>query len=370
MNNYIIVALYIFLFIAFKLFNIANIKKPELIKRYFIVLLIVVLLCFLIDFPCRIYIIVTHIALFIFNAILRRVHYSVTESKNLIVWKEFGNLSTEVISKNFKQYNKKIKNIVVKSDLTKVENSVIIINDFVKFKAENIMPLLITNEIYIKFSYDVLPLYQEDFFLIDDMPYIKIKKIAISKPNLFIKRLFDIIFSLILLVLLIPLNLIIAIFIKLTSPGGILYKQERITLNNKKFTIYKFRSMYIDAEKDGVPLISFKGDERITPIGRFIRKSKLDEIPQLFNVLKGDMSLIGPRPEREYYVNKYIHSIPFYNLRHNVKAGITGLGHIYGNYYTSPEYRYIYDLYYIMNYSLYLDLKITVKTLFKIILMV
>ena len=125
--------------------------------------------------------------------------------------------------------------------------------------------------------------------------------------------------------------------------------------------------MYVNAEKDGIPLVASPNDTRITKIGRFIRKFKIDEIPQLYNVLKGEMSIVGPRPERTYFIDKYKKEYPLYNLRHNVKAGITGLSHVYGNYYTEPKYRYLYDLYYISNYSLLLDIKIIFKTFFVIL---
>ena len=159
-------------------------------------------------------------------------------------------------------------------------------------------------------------------------------------------------------------SLIVAIIIRRTSPGPAFYRQERMGLDGKSFYVWKFRSMYDDAERETGPVWAREDDPRCTPIGRFLRRSSLDELPQLWNVLKGDMSLVGPRPERPFFVEQFKHRIPQYMLRHKVKAGLTGWAQVNGwrgN--TSIEKRIEYDLYYIENWSVRLDLKIMWLTL-------
>lgn len=182
-----------------------------------------------------------------------------------------------------------------------------------------------------------------------------------------IKRVFDILISAALLILASPLILIAALVIRLYDGGPVLYKQTRLTKDRKPFSIYKFRSMRIDAEKDGVARLAAQGDDRITPFGKFIRRIRFDELPQLFNILRGDMSLVGPRPERPEIVAQYEREIPEFKLRLQVKAGLTGYAQVYGKYNTSPYNKLQMDLMYINNQGLAADLKIllaTVKILF------
>lgn len=270
------------------------------------------------------------------------MYYHFISSRNIYISKGNTSVLTEnIVAENFKKYNIKVDNIkIIEQDLN-IKKSIIIFDEINMKELEGLFSYTKDNDVYIKFDYKILPLYKGRIFLINDMPYIKLNKLSIPIYKLFIKRTIDIIFSIILLIVLFPINIIIAIFIKVTSSGGVIYKQERVTIDEKRFIIYKFRSMYKNSEKDGIPQIAHEKDSRITHIGKFIRKCKLDEVPQLINVLKGDMSLIGPRPERDYYIKKYKKNIPYYNLRHTVRCGIAGLGHVYGNYYTSPEYRYI-----------------------------
>lgn len=142
-----------------------------------------------------------------------------------------------------------------------------------------------------------------------------------------------------------------------------MYKQVRCTVNQKRFNIMKFRSMRTDAEKDGVARLARKNDDRITPIGRFIRKCRIDELPQLFNILKGDMSFIGPRPERPEIIAQYMEVMPEFIYRMKVKAGLAGFAQVYGKYNTSPYDKLKLDLTYIENYSVWLDLKLMLLTL-------
>jgi len=185
-----------------------------------------------------------------------------------------------------------------------------------------------------------------------------------------IKRLMDIIFSSIILVVTLPVSLIVALAIKLDSKGPVFYKQIRVGKDNKQFKIYKFRSMYQDAEKHTGPVWSSKDDPRITRVGKIIRKFRLDEIPQFINVLRGDMSLVGPRPERPYFVERLSNEIPLYKRRLKVKPGITGWAQVKHKYDESIEdvkKKLQYDLYYIENISLRMDFKILFRTIFVVL---
>lgn len=180
-----------------------------------------------------------------------------------------------------------------------------------------------------------------------------------------VKRVFDIVCALVLLVLASPLMLLTAVVIRLESPGGIFYRQERVGLDNQPFDVVKFRSMRSDAEKDGVPRWATAGDSRVTRVGKVIRKLRIDELPQLIGVLVGDMSLVGPRPERPYFVEKLTQEIPFYAVRHSVKPGVTGWAQVSYQYGSSQEdtiNKLQYDLYYVKNHSLFLDLVILFET--------
>ncbi len=179
------------------------------------------------------------------------------------------------------------------------------------------------------------------------------------------KRIFDLVVSALLLILAGPILLLAALTIKLTSPGPIFYRQERVGLSGKTFDVLKFRSMRVDAETTGAPQWAQKSDPRVTPIGKLIRASRIDEIPQIFNVFKGDMSFVGPRPERPFFVDQLSRQIPFFAERHAVKPGITGWAQInypYGASVEDARAKLEYDLYYVKNYSLILDCLILIQT--------
>ena len=200
-----------------------------------------------------------------------------------------------------------------------------------------------------------------------DTPILLTREYSMKLEERFIKRFFDILFSLILIIVSSPFMLITAILVKCYDGGPILYKQIRCTRDAREFKILKFRSMSVDAEKDGVARLAKANDNRITPIGKFIRKCRLDELPQLFNILKGDMSFIGPRPERPEIIKQYMESMPEFAFRMKVKAGLAGYAQVYGKYNTTPYDKLKLDLCYIENYSLWLDFKLmllTVKILF------
>lgn len=182
------------------------------------------------------------------------------------------------------------------------------------------------------------------------------------------KRLIDVVASLIAIILFAPVYLFLAVAIKLTSPGPVIYRQERIGKFGKPFTIYKFRSMVADSEKDG-PALSSKNDGRITALGKFIRKTHLDEIPQFFNVIKGDMALVGPRPERRYYIDQIVKQAPHYTHLHKIRPGITSWGQVKYGYASNVDEmleRLPYDMIYLKNISLYVDFKILIYTLINV----
>jgi len=196
-----------------------------------------------------------------------------------------------------------------------------------------------------------------------DSPLLLTREYNMKIDQRFLKRLIDIVCSLILIVLTSPFMLITAILVKCGDGGPVLYKQTRCTINARQFKILKFRSMRLDAEKDGVARLAQKNDDRITPIGRFIRRVRLDELPQLFNILKGDMSFIGPRPERPEIIEKYMEAMPEFAYRMKVKAGLAGYAQVYGKYNTTPYDKLKLDLFYIEHYSVWLDIKLMFMTL-------
>ncbi len=199
-----------------------------------------------------------------------------------------------------------------------------------------------------------------------DIPLIAIRTEPLNVfSNRIIKRTFDILLSTVLLILLSPVFLILSILIKITSKGPIFFKQKRIGSNNVEFNIYKFRSMTVQNSNDSDTTWTTDNDQRVTPIGRFMRKTNLDELPQLWNVLIGNMSLIGPRPEREHFVEKFKKEIPHYKVRHLVKSGITGWAQVNGwRGDTSIAKRVEHDIFYLENWSFWFDLKILWLTLF------
>ncbi|SDZ32996.1 exopolysaccharide biosynthesis polyprenyl glycosylphosphotransferase [Evansella caseinilytica] len=198
---------------------------------------------------------------------------------------------------------------------------------------------------------------------LDDTMVMSVKPFGLTWDQTLIKRVFDVVVSGAMLIVISPLLLIVSIVIKLEDPkGSIIYKQERYGKNNKPFTIFKFRSMIEGAEKNTGPVLATEDDDRITKIGKFIRATRLDELPQLFNVLKGDMSLVGPRPERGFFIKQLSKEYYHYGYRNTVQPGITGYAQIMGKYTTEVEDKLRFDLYYIRNYSFLLDIIILLKT--------
>ena len=195
-----------------------------------------------------------------------------------------------------------------------------------------------------------------------DIPLVCLRGIRPSRVFLLAKRAFDIVFSLLMLIVCLPVVCLAAAAIKLTSRGPVFYSQERAGRDGRPFRIYKLRSMVIDAEKGTGPVLAHEYDQRITRVGRFLRQTRLDEIPQFWNVVKGEMSVVGPRPERPEFVSEFASRIPGYRERLKVRPGITGLAQVYGDYLTSVYHKLRYDWIYLHRMSLWQDLRIILMT--------
>lgn len=199
--------------------------------------------------------------------------------------------------------------------------------------------------------------------LIDDVSLFQNTRKSLTPEQIFGKRMFDVIISALGLVIALPIIAICAIFIKREDGGKVFYKQERTTINGKKFKVLKLRTMIENAEQNNIAMLATEDDPRITKVGKILRKTRLDELPQLLNVFFGSMSIVGPRPERESIAEEYCKDLPEFNYRLRVKAGLTGFAQIAGNYNTAPKDKLMLDLLYIENYSLRLDFKIMLQTL-------
>ncbi len=234
-------------------------------------------------------------------------------------------------------------------------------NDFLKFCYENDIEVYLPpriSDVIIRGAKEL------DQF---DSPLIICKNCSLTESQMFFKRLFDIAISVAGIIFSFPIMIAIAIAIKLYDGGPVLFKQKRVTLNEKVFDIYKFRSMIVDAEKDDRSVPATENDPRITPVGNIIRKLRFDELPQLFNILKGDMSFVGPRPERVEHHEEYTKLIPEFPFRNKVKAGLTGYAQVMGKYNTTAYDKLLLDLIYIQKFSFFLDFRLillTVKIIF------
>lgn len=202
-----------------------------------------------------------------------------------------------------------------------------------------------------------------DHTLISDIPLMELTKESVPSWVYLSKRLFDLLLSLVLIALTLPLTILVALLIKLTSKGSVFYKQERVGKRGRIFNLYKFRTMIAGAEEETGPVLAKVDDARVTRFGGFLRRYRIDELPQLFNILKGDMSFVGPRPERQFFVDLYTKEIPGYKERFRAKPGISGLAQVSGHYATTPQNKLKYDLIYIYHQSILLDIEIILRTL-------
>lgn len=262
----------------------------------------------------------------------------------------------------------KIRSIIL---LHRIEEVLIAIEQTDQKRLQRLITQLDEKNVKIKVTPDMYDILSGSvrFNSIFGTPLIEVNAVMMPQWQQSVKRLMDIGISLLMLILLAPLFFILAILIKLDSPGTVIYRQQRVGRYGKPFTIYKFRSMHSDAEKDG-PALSSGSDTRMTKIGRFLRKFRLDELPQFYNVLLGHMSLVGPRPERQFYIDQIVDIAPQYRLLQRVRPGITSWGQVkfgYAENLSQMVERLKFDLLYIENMSLLLDFKILIYTVLTII---
>lgn len=229
----------------------------------------------------------------------------------------------------------------------------------------HIYDLLIRNDkkIFLNTSFENIILINPNIMNIEDESIIEISNFRIPAEDDLIKRIIDLVFAVLLIIISSPIMAVTALLVKVTSKGPVLYKQVRITQDGREFNVLKFRSMSATAEKDSGPVLASSNDSRVTMVGKYIRALRIDELPQLFNVLKGDMSVVGPRPERPFFVEQFKKENEYYYLRHNVRAGITGYAQVYGKYATDFNSKLNFDLIYIKKYSIMLDIKIMLQTI-------
>ena len=252
----------------------------------------------------------------------------------------------EVIKKHMEQYD-----AVVIGDMPSHERNLLLKHCYISGIRSYSVP---------KIS-DVL-LRTSDEMNLFDTPLMLSRNIGLSIEQEWIKRAEDVVMAILLLILFSPVFLIAAVGIKCTDHGPVFYKQERLTRDSKRFMIYKFRTMVVDAEKMSGPVLASEKDPRVLPIGRFLRATRMDELPQILNILKGDMSVVGPRPERPELAAEIERTIPEFSYRRKVKAGLTGFAQVYGKYNTTFYDKLKLDLMYIRKYSLLLDLKLILMT--------
>ena len=274
----------------------------------------------------------------------RRDKYAIYDSVNI-------SEGIEVIARKMKDFQ-----AVIIGDISAVER-----NDILKYCYANKVRAYVVPKIS-----DII-LMGADRIHIFDTPFMLSKGYTLSFDQLLAKRALDLMLAVPAFIITSPVMLITAVAVKLYDGGPVLYKQVRLTRHDRKFEIYKFRSMVVDAESDGIAKLARENDDRITPVGRIIRSTRIDELPQLFNILKGDMSFAGPRPERPEIMEEYCKEIPEFAFRTRVKAGLTGYAQVYGKYNTTPYDKLKLDLFYISNYSMWTDIKLILMTL-KIVL--
>ena len=376
--------LYLILMYAFELYNVTRKNVADAIYTVFLISISLMIgimgICFFVRdialaFP-RSVIIISSLIYFFVLSLKFTVHWYLSSNfrklkKVIIVGDNSGKLS-QIIFTNYSKFYEVIGQYSeydsALSSKIKMVDEVFICTDVQLEVRDIILPLCIryNKEIcYIPRYFD-LSIISSSLYKTGDIPTFRITNMELSPEQRAVKRSIDLIFSIIAAIVSLPIGLLMMALIKLDG-GPIFYTQERLTKGNKLFKMYKFRTMIPDAEKFSGPVLAGDKDTRITSVGRFMRLIRLDEVPQFINIIKGEMSLVGPRPERPFFAEQFEKDIPEYRFRLKVKAGLTGLAQVEGKYNTSVEDKLRYDLIYINNYSIIKDFVImlqTVKILF------
>lgn len=311
----------------------------------------------------------------IWSLLCNKLYYSIYPPiKMLMIYRNENVFSLMSKIEGYKNMYKVNDSIDIAQGLERIKNEIdkyeaVIIFDLESSERNNIIKYCYKKSIKIYLTpkiTDIL-IQSSDKIHIFDTPLLLCKSQGLTFEQKLFKSIMDITLSIMAIIVLLPIMIIVAIAIKAYDGGPVIFKQKRLTINNKIFNIYKFRSMIVNAEEDGQARLACQNDDRITPIGKVIRAMRLDELPQLFNILIGDMSIVGPRPERPEIAEQYINIMPEFGFRTKVKAGLTGYAQTMGKYNTTPYDKLKLDLMYIGNYSLFLDIKIilmTVKIIF------
>lgn len=288
--------------------------------------------------------------------ILGQEKNALAATKNFMTHKNKKHKVTDVVLGN---YYDNLEKILPSVDIVYVSST---IDDEEKAKIYQLV-IKAEKKMFLDTSFENLIMIKPNMMNFEDESIIEVSDFGIPPEESFFKRLFDLIISGVLLIITSPIMIITAILVKLTSPGPVVYKQTRITYRQKEFSILKFRTMSATAESKSGPVLATTNDNRITGIGKYLRALRIDELPQLINVLRGEMSIVGPRPERPFFVEQFNEENPNYYLRHNVRAGITGYAQVYGKYASDYNSKLNFDLLYIKNYTLLLDMKILLQTI-------
>jgi len=390
-GNWVVIAIYTILtmifFKAYGGFKVGYLKKTDMFYSQMISIVCVNVITyfqisligrdFMKGFPIVILTAMELVFIFFWNMLIDRIYFLIYPPRRLIIL--YG--SRQAASLVMKMSTRVDKYMICESvNIGDFENEDEVKNHILRYEGVIIcdIPAKSRND-YMKFCFrndirayivpkisDIILRGAEDIRLFDT-PLILCRNNGLTFEQRFIKRMADIIISFLMIILFSPVMIATAAAVKIYDGGDIIYRQKRLTIDEKEFYIYKFRSMIADAEKSGIPQLAKDSDNRITPVGRVIRSCRIDELPQLFNILKGDMSIVGPRPERPELTKEYEKTIPEFGYRLKVKAGLTGYAQVIGTYDTTPYDKLKMDLMYIENYSFRLDLQImlmTLKTMF------
>jgi exopolysaccharide biosynthesis polyprenyl glycosylphosphotransferase len=371
--------LYLILMYAFGLYNTSLKSFTDLIYTVFLISICLIIgimgICFFVRdiafaFP-RSVILLSALFYFVFLSLWRlslwyidRILHGV---KNVMIIGDDYDKLKEIIDQKY-SFRYHVEYLCSENDLRlswkiKSVDEIFVCSDVSHAMKERIIPLCNKYKKNVHFvpNYFDLSIMSSSLQKMDDIPIFRISNMELSPEESFLKRVIDLVLGSIALIIALPVGLITALLVKLDR-GPVFYAQERLTNGGKKFKILKFRTMIPNAENLSGPILAGENDPRITKIGRIIRAIRLDEIPQLLNILKGDMSIVGPRPERPFFAQQFDKEIPEYPYRLKVKAGLTGLAQVEGKYNTSVEDKLRYDLLYINNYSILKDILIMLRT--------